>query len=122
VEGWKAWAHVSTLKQIENCEPTDTVRLLPGFDPYTIAVHPHLQSVLPAEHKARVYRQAGWVSFVVLVGGRIVGVWEYEKKRSQIAVKVELFDKPTKAVKKGIEAEAQRIGSFLNGDVQVTYT
>jgi hypothetical protein len=120
IGGSKAWALVSTLKEIEKCEAIDAVRLLPGFDPYTIGVHPHLESVLPEQYKALVYRQAGWVSSVVLLGGRMVGVWEYEKKRSQIEVKVTLFDPPTKKLKKGIEAEAERIGSFINGNVQLT--
>jgi uncharacterized protein YcaQ len=121
VEGWKAWALVSSRQQIEQAEATSAVRLVPGFDPYTIAVYRHRQTRLPEKYKARVYRQAGWISAVVLVGGRMVGVWEYKKKRSRTDVKVKLFEKVDEAIKTGIEAEAQRIGKFFNSPVDVSY-
>jgi hypothetical protein len=36
---------------------------------------------------------------VVLVDGRIEGVWEYEQKRSQTTVKVEMFAAPSDDVR-----------------------
>lgn len=96
--------------------------MLPHFDPYTIAVARHSQPLLTAKHKARVYRAQGWMSPVVLVDGRMAGVWEHEKGRDQVALKVELFEPPDARVKRGLEAEARRLGEFLEAEVQVAYS
>jgi hypothetical protein len=120
VEGWKAWALVSSLKQVEALKPSRVVRLVPGFDPYVVAFYRHCQYIMPEAHKARVYRQQGWISPVVLVGGRMEGVWEYDKKRSKVVVKVEMFAQPDSEVRQGIDAEASRLGKFLDTDVEVS--
>ncbi len=40
--------------------------------------------VLAAEHKDRVYRRQGWLSPVLLVDGRIAGVWRHEAKHGEV--------------------------------------
>jgi hypothetical protein len=122
VEGWKAWALAASLPEIESASALRVVRLLPNFDPYTIAVAPHSQYLLAPEHKPRVYRPQGWISPVVLVDGRIEGVWEYDTTRAGIIVKLDLFAPPDAALKDGIEAEAQRLGLFFGADVQTVYS
>jgi len=119
VEGWPAWALASSLEEMAAAQPGKCVRLLPFFDQYTIAVARHSQYLLPAAYKERVYRTQGWIAPVVLVNGRMAGVWEHEKQRTQVLVKVELFEAVSKAVKTEIEAEAQRIGEFLGAEAQV---
>jgi hypothetical protein len=122
VEGWKAWALAASLEQMKTLDVTQIVRLLPNFDPYAIAIARHSQYLLSEQHKEKVYRSQGWISPVVLVDGRIKGVWEYDKQRSQIAVKVEMFAPPTPEIKQGIEAEAERLGGFLGAAAQLIYS
>lgn len=121
IEGWKAWALVSSIKEIEKIKPVQTVRLLPNFDPYTIALAHQSQFILPKELKGRVYRPQGWISPVVLIGGRMSGVWEYEKKRSQVIVKVDMFATPTAAIKQEIEAETERLGKLYGLATEITF-
>ncbi len=121
VEGWQAWALTTSISQIEALKPSRTVRLLPNFDPYTLALSRHCQYVLSAEFKGRVYRPQGWISPVVLVDGRMSGVWEYEKKRSQVAVKIDMFASPTGEVKSSIKAEAERLGAFFDAKVRLSF-
>jgi uncharacterized protein YcaQ len=121
VEGWKAWVLTSAIPTIEQLSPTDNVRLLPMFDPYVIAVARHSASIMPEAFKGKVYRPQGWISAAVLVGGRIEGVWDTAKKRSQTTVTVEMFAPPTERVKQSIDAEAERLSKFLASDVAVTY-
>jgi hypothetical protein len=122
VEGWKAWALAATLSQMETLEAPRNVRLLPLFDPYTIAIAPHSQYLLPEVFKGRVYRPQGWISAVVLVGGHITGVWEYERKRDRVVVNVDLFAPVSDEVRSAIEAEAARLSTYFVSDVQVNYT
>lgn len=124
IDGWKAktFALTSSLKLLASAEPTDVVRLLPNFDVYTLMVTPHADHLMDAKQKPRVYRKSAWISPVVLVGGRIEGIWEYEKKRNHIAVTVEPFSKLSKKVQRGIETEAQRLATFFDtADAQISY-
>jgi hypothetical protein len=76
---------------------------------------------LPGIHKSRVYRPQGWISAVVLVDGRVEGVWEYEVKASRIVVKVDMFAPSTTRIQPGIEAEAQQLGKFLGGEATLAH-
>ncbi|MCP3802881.1 winged helix DNA-binding domain-containing protein [Allokutzneria sp. A3M-2-11 16] len=59
------------VDEIESTAPNKLVRLLPAFDQYVIAVN---RDLIPTEHLAEVTRTAGWISPVVLHGGRVAGV------------------------------------------------
>ena len=72
-------------------EPLRTVRLLPGFDQYVIAATLHAEALMPGPFKARVHRPQGWISPVLLVGGRMAGVWSHERKGKRLRVEVEPF-------------------------------
>ena len=121
VEGWAAWLLVDTLEQMGDLAVAGVVRLLPHFDPYTIAVARHHQHLMPAKHKTRVYRAQGWISPVVLVDGAIAGVWKHEKQQNQVMVQIELFAPLTEQVKQRIEEEAERLGTFLETEVELIY-
>ncbi|HYN87541.1 MAG TPA: winged helix DNA-binding domain-containing protein, partial [Ardenticatenaceae bacterium] len=94
VEGWEAWALAASLEPMQTLQASHTVRLLPHFDPYVIAVARHSQFLRPEAHKGRIYRPQGWISPVVLVDGRIAGVWEHDRQRARAAVAVEMLVPP----------------------------
>ncbi|MBN6057574.1 AlkZ family DNA glycosylase [Nonomuraea sp. RK-328] len=76
------------LDELAATRPSDEVCLLPGFDPYILGAPRDLEPLIPADAKAKVSRQAGWISPVVLRGGRVAGVWRPEGGRAV----VELFE------------------------------
>lgn len=119
VEGWRAFALRATLEPMQNLEPADTVILLPLFDGYTFALGREVEPLVPTAYKSLVFRPQGWISAVVLVNGYVQGVWEYKTQRSQTIVKIRLFTSPTTSIRKGIEAEAGRLGAFLNTSVDL---
>jgi hypothetical protein len=121
VEGWKATALKSTLESMEKVKTEQSVRLLPMFDVYVLTHSRNLEPVLATEHKGKVFRPAAWVSAVVLVDGRIEGVWEYETRKNETLVTVRMFATPTEKVRRGIEAEAERLGGFLDTKVAVEF-
>ena len=100
VEGKKAWMLRDQVAQMHDLPEPTGVRLLPNFDPYVLGFYRHIPHVLDAAHKASIYRAAGWVSPVVLVNGRIEGVWQYERQRAQIQVRIEMFQ-PARADSSG---------------------
>lgn len=76
VEGRRALMlteHVDELAGIAECEG---VRLLGGFDQYVLGPGTKDEVLLPQEHRAAVSRTSGWISPILVVDGRIVGVWK----------------------------------------------
>jgi hypothetical protein len=124
VEGWKATALRSTLESMANMakvKAKESVRLLPMFDVYVLTQSRNLEPVLAKEHKGKVFRPAAWVSAVVLVDGRIEGVWEHETRKGQTLVTARMFATPAEEVRTGMEAEAERLEGFLDTKVAVEF-
>jgi hypothetical protein len=121
IEGRAAWALTATLEQISAPPAPPPARLLPGFDAYTIGALPHIESLLPGPLKARISRTSGWISPVLLVAGRMAGVWKHEKRGQRVLVQIEPFAPLDAAMKERIQEEAERLGVFLGAPVEVRY-
>jgi hypothetical protein len=120
VEGTRAWALSGDVKAMAEAKGTGSIRLLPAFDPYLIGATVHAESLMPGPFKARVYRAQGWLSPVVLVDGRIEGVWSSEVKGRTVHVKVEPFVSLPARRKPNLRAEAEKLAGFLGGRLELT--
>lgn len=89
-----------------------TLRLLPHFDPYLLA-HDEKDHLVTPENYKRVYRNAGWISPVVLWNGRVIGVWSHKQKGDLWKIEVEPLEQLSKTVRNAIQKEARRMGRFL---------
>ena len=121
VEGWPAFALRTTVEPMQRHEPRGTVRLLPLFDAYTLGLGRDLEPLLSKAFKSRVFRPQGWISAVVLVDGRMQGVWDYTRQPAQTVVKVQMFAAPAAAIEQGIAAEAERLTTFWNTKVVLEF-
>ena len=70
-------------------------------------------------HYKRVYRKAGWLSPVVLVDGRVMGIWSHKRRGRYLHFTVEPFGKMTPAVRDDIEVEVKDLARFM-GEVNGT--
>jgi hypothetical protein len=113
VEAEPGWMLAADAEAAAAATPAGAVRLLPGFDHYVVAAPRGAGAVLPAAHRAAVYRPQGWLSPVVVLDGRMLGVWSHEPRGDALAVAVEPFEKLGSDVAEGIEAEAGRLAAFL---------
>jgi len=102
-------------------EPLRSVRLLPGFDQYVLAATLHAEELMPGPFKARVHRPQGWISPVLLVGGRMAGVWRHERKGKRLLVDIEPFASVPKWARTAAAAEAERLAGFLGGSLELTW-
>ena len=94
-------------------EPSRVVRLLPGFDPYVIGALRQLDRLVPApEHQAAVSRASGWISPVLLDGGRIAGTWTQEVTGGRLAIEITPFGRLRRGVRAAAEAEAARWAAY----------
>jgi hypothetical protein len=117
VEGQPMWMLARDAAAAQGIAPCKTVRLLPGFDQYVITANAHADRFMPAgDFRPLVYRQQGWISAVLVVDGRIDGVWRFERKGRGVEIEIEPFGaKPAKHVRDAAEAEAERIAAWLGG-------
>ncbi|HJV03721.1 MAG TPA: crosslink repair DNA glycosylase YcaQ family protein, partial [Actinomycetota bacterium] len=120
IEGTTAWAVSSDVRRTARMEPSTSVRLLPNFDAYVMGFRPR-ERFHDGRVTARIFRTAGWISPVVLVGGRAEGVWGYERASRGVEVTVEPFGKLPAATKKALAEEVDRLGRFLTAPARVRY-
>ena len=113
VEGWRGWMLAADVDEAAAAAPEGVVRLLPGFDHHVVAAPRDVDAVLPAARRGDVYRPQGWLSPVVLRDGRMVGTWEHALKSGALRVDVTVFGRADRALRAGVEAEAERLAAFL---------
>ena len=115
LEGTKAYVRAADLDELVATEPLpdSTVRLLGGFDPYTLSLQKEAESLLPLARRPLVSRTAGWISAVLLSGGAVAGTWTHAVKPKAIEIELAPWRRLTKAERATVESEAQAIGAFL---------
>ena len=97
------------------------LRLLGNFDPYLLG-HADTDHYLDPVHYKRVYRKAGWISPVVLLDGRVVGIWSQTRRGGRVLLDVEPFEKLSKATRNMIEGESAALAAFFGAPCQVTFS
>jgi len=81
--GRRTWLLKDDLDALLRSEFRDPVRLIPNFDVYLAGRDRRVITSNKEEHK-RVYRQAGWVSAVVLARGKVGGVWSAKTQKDKL--------------------------------------
>nr|WP_157527103.1 winged helix DNA-binding domain-containing protein [Kibdelosporangium sp. MJ126-NF4]CEL13035.1 hypothetical protein [Kibdelosporangium sp. MJ126-NF4]CTQ98721.1 hypothetical protein [Kibdelosporangium sp. MJ126-NF4] len=108
VEGHRAWVLASDLDDMYDAEAPDTACLLPAFDPWVIGMGRHAPMLDP-QHLDKVFRKQGWISPVLLVNGRIEGVWRNERT----GVDLQPFGRLPEWATRQLRAQAERVRDFL---------
>jgi hypothetical protein len=122
IDGTPHLALAGDLAAIEQSAPSKSVRLLPGFDQYVITAGRDTDAILEPALRPRVYRPQGWISPVLLVDGRMRGVWRHDRKGSRLLVSIEPFTPQPRWVQRAAEAEAERLAAFLDGRLELTWS
>lgn len=106
VEGVAMRLPAEHLDALLATRPSQAVRLAGGFDPYVLGAGSGSAYLVPAEHRAKVSRKAGWISPVVLFGGRVAGVWDGRDGEIDLTLWAEVPGRP-------LDAELQRVTALL---------
>ncbi len=118
VDGQQAYALAADLDELQATRPTTVVRLLPGFDQYLLGPGTGDPRILDPARRRLVSRTAGWISPVVVAGGRVAGVWELDGD----TVAVRLFEAAGTLPRAALQAEAAHLGGFLGRALTVAVT
>jgi hypothetical protein len=120
VEGEQAWVLAADTAAIADMEPDRSARLVPNFDAYLLAYHPR-STLVSAAGRDLIFRQQGWISPVLLIGGKAAGTWKLERSKDRAMIQVEAFELLPTGARKNITAEAERIGSFLGLEPSISF-
>jgi uncharacterized protein YcaQ len=111
-EGRKGFILRADHDRLKSCPPDDqTLRLLPGFDPFLLGHAEKNHLVDPSRYK-RVYRNQGWISPVVLCQGSVIGVWSHQLRGKHLSLRIEPFEKLSRKNNAKIEEEAASLAGF----------
>jgi uncharacterized protein YcaQ len=113
IQGSKASTLESDLPELESAKIDEpVVRLVPYFDSFLLGHKSHL-NIVDEKNRKKVYRPQGWVSPVVLVNGRALGVWSHVQKKDDLEVRVTPFSKLSSQVSDKAKEEMSDLGRFL---------
>jgi uncharacterized protein YcaQ len=121
VNGESGWMLARDVRGMAAAKATDAARLLPAFDPWVAGASRRAGALLDPKHRARVYRPQGWFSPVVLVDGRMAGVWKHARKGRRLVVEIEPFGRLAAWARAQLEAEADRLAGFLGGELELSF-
>lgn len=109
VEGRPGYVRADQLDAVRSPFPGPVVHLLPAFDPYVVGSLRQLDEVVLGPNKARVSRPQGWISPVLVVDGRIAGVWTGDRRGDTLSVTIEPFGPLARPVRAKLAGAADRV-------------
>jgi hypothetical protein len=116
VDGEQTFIVADDLDELRSTKPSQTVRLLPGFDQWVLGPGTADTHVIPAGRRAAVSRQSGWIAPVVTVGGVACGTWSLDDD----VVAIEWFKEATERPRRAIEAEVGRLAAIVGRTLKAT--
>jgi hypothetical protein len=117
VDGTSAYLLAADAPGLARVAPSRTVRLLPAFDQYVVTATRQADHLTPGPCKERIYRPQGWLSPVLLVGGRMDGIWRQEAKGRRLQVTIEPFTKLPAWARRAAEGEAERLAAWSGAEL-----
>lgn len=119
VDGLRRWMLAEHLDEIAGASVERSVRLLPMFDQYVVGSSRDAEAVVSNRFKPLVFRKSAWISAVILVDGRIEGVWKHEVKGKRVLVTLEPFEKLPRWAGPLISDELDSFAAFLGKELEV---
>ena len=112
VEGVPAQLLARDLTAMGGATASGEVRLLPLFDPYLMGYR-NRDHLVDRAFLTRVSRTAGWISAVVLLGGRVAGTWTHSTAGQTVRVRIEPFGRLAPTVLSQVRDRAGELSQAL---------
>ena len=118
--GQKTWLYRGDLERFLSPATVEGIRFLPPHDPY-LTLRDRETLVTGRTLQRRIWKHAGNPG-VLLVDGRVAGIWRHRKKGNRLNITIENFTPLSKTIRSQVEAEAATVTPFWNcAVVQVEY-
>jgi hypothetical protein len=118
IEGQPAVLLAEDVDELASTKPTDTVRLLGGFDQWVLGPGTSDTRVIPAGRRSAVSKQSGWIAPIVVSGGVVTGTWELDRDQ----VRVGWFREAGKVPKSALGGEVERLSSILERNLTLAHS
>jgi uncharacterized protein YcaQ len=109
------------VEDLERTRPSRVVRLLPGFDPFLLPRQTRAYLARDEDAYNRIYRPQGWITPVVLQGGRAIAVWPWKRRGARLEVIVEPFRPLAERIAATIERETRALARYLGAELELTF-
>ena len=120
VDGARRWILRSDMDAPAEAIP-DAVHLLPQFDAYVVGSHPREQLIEPGSPVAKASPGTAAPLAVLLVGGRVAGVWERRPKGKRLLVRVDAHVPLNRRQRFAIEGQAERVANILERECELEF-
>jgi Winged helix DNA-binding domain len=122
VDGTDAWMLAEHADAAAAASIDHSLRLLPAFDQYVVTATKQAARLMPGPFADRIYRPQGWLSAVLLVNGRMDGVWRAEARAGALRVAIEPFTTIPAWARRAAEHEAERLAAFAGKRLDLTWS
>jgi hypothetical protein len=112
VEGSRRWMLKSDLTAPAEPAP-DAVHLVPHFDVFVVGSHPREQLIEPGSAVAVASPGTAATFAVLLVGGRVGGVWERKPQGKRLRIRVDAHRPLNRRQRSAVTAQAERAAQIL---------
>lgn len=102
------------------CTEQDSLYLLPAYDEFLISYKDRSAS-LPVKTFKRAVSSNGIFRPVIVINGKVAGLWKRVLKKDRIVIETEMFSRPGKSPKTSINAAALRYGQFLDREIEIKH-
>ena len=89
-----------------------SVYLLPAYDEFIIS-YKDRSAVLPSEHNHKAVSHNGLFRPVILVNGKVTGLWKRTFVKDTVIVEAQFFEKVSKTIRRAVEKESEKFSRFL---------
>ncbi len=101
VDGEPLYARTADVDALAAAVASDQVRLLPAFDQYVLGPGTRDHRIITPARRSLISKAAGWISPVVVAGGRVAGTWQADGD----ALVIELFSEADAVDRTALDAE-----------------
>lgn len=118
IEGESSWMlrkQKSWLDELEKQAPV--LRLLPYYDTYLLG-YANRDLIIAKAHSRSVLK-GGVIDAMVALDGWIIGTWKLTPRKGSLELSAQFFEEQPKNILPQIEAEAERLGQFLEQKVRL---
>jgi Winged helix DNA-binding domain len=116
VDGGRAFVLAEDVDELASTKPTAAVRLLPGFEQYVLGPGTGDPHVVAPGRRSLVSKQSGWISPVVVAGGKVCGTWGLDRHQARIG----WFREAGRVPRRALRDEVARLSSILDRDLDAT--
>jgi hypothetical protein len=94
------------------------VFLLPPYDEFIIS-YTNRSASLPGDMDKKTISENGIFRPVIIVDGRVTGLWKRIIRKNRVIIEIELFKQPSKDIYNKIEKAAWQYGFFLEKEIEL---